>query len=111
MSTLIKDGRIRRSFIGVAGQTVPLLRTLVRNYRLAIETGVLVTQLEASSPAAQGGLRNGDIIIACDEKPTPSVHALHKLLTADRVGESTAITVLRGVEHLHLTLIPLEMPA
>jgi S1-C subfamily serine protease len=108
---LIKDGRVRRSFIGVAGQNVPLLRKLVRHYHLEQDTGVLVAGIEPGSPAARAGLAEGDIVIALDTHPTPRVEALHRLLTADRVGESAALTVIRGVDKLSLPIIPLEMPA
>lgn len=108
---LIKDGRIRRSFIGLAGQNVPLLRKLARHHRLAQETGVLVVGLEANSPATRAGLVEGDILLALDGAPTPTVDALHKLLTADRIGERAIVTFLRGVELRRHAMIPLEMPA
>lgn len=108
---LIKDGRIRRSFIGLAGQNVPLLRKLARHHRIAQETGVLVVGLEPNSPAARAGLVEGDILLALDGAPTPTVDALHKLLTADRIGERAIVTFLRGVELRRHAIIPLEMPA
>lgn len=106
---LIKDGRIRRSFIGVAGQTVPLLRKLVHAYRLHQDTGVLIIGLDAHSPATRAGLREGDILIALDQSATPRVEHLHKLLTGDRIGETAVVTVLRGVERLRIPIIPREM--
>ncbi|HEY0943806.1 MAG TPA: trypsin-like peptidase domain-containing protein [Opitutaceae bacterium] len=107
---LIKDGRIRRSFIGVAGQNVPLLRKLVRYHRLAHESGVLVAGLEPDSPAVRAGLLEGDILLALDGTPTPTIDALHTLLTADRIGERAVVTLLRGVELRRHAIIPLEMP-
>lgn len=107
---LIKDGRVRRSIIGVGGQTVPLLRKLVLAYRLAAETGVLVHHIEPDSPAARGGLAEGDIIVALDREPTPRVDTLHKLLTADRIGRRTELTVLRNVELKTFALTPAESP-
>jgi S1-C subfamily serine protease len=107
---LIKDGRIRRSFIGVAGQTVPLLRKLIHHHHLALETGVLVAGLEPESPATRAGLVEGDILLALDGAPTPAVDALHKLLTSDRIGERSILTFLRGVELRRHAIIPLEMP-
>ncbi|HRE07012.1 MAG TPA: trypsin-like peptidase domain-containing protein [Opitutaceae bacterium] len=106
---LIKDGRIRRSFIGVAGQTVPLLRKLVHAYRLHQDTGVLIIGLDAHSPATRAGLREGDILIALDQTATPRVEHLHKVLTGDRIGETAMVTVLRGVERLRIPIIPREM--
>jgi S1-C subfamily serine protease len=107
---LIKEGRIRRSFIGVAGQNVPLLRKLVHHHRLSQESGVLVTGFEPDSPAARAGLAEGDIILALDGVPTPAVDALHKLLTGDRIGERAILTFLRGVEVRRHAIIPLETP-
>lgn len=107
---LIKDGRIRRSYIGVAGQSVPLIRKVARYHHLAQDTGVLVAGLEPASPAARAGLVEGDVVVALDGAPTPAVDALHKLLTADRIGERAIITFLRGVELRRHAIIPLETP-
>jgi S1-C subfamily serine protease len=106
---LIKDGRIRRSFIGVAGQNVPLLRKVIRFHRLTQETGVLVAGVEPNSPADRAGLAEGDIVLALDDSPTTAVDSLHKLLTGDRSGERAIITFLRGVELRRHAIIPLEM--
>jgi S1-C subfamily serine protease len=108
---LIKDGRIRRSYIGLGGQSVPLIRKVARYHHLAQETGVLVASLEAESPAARAGLREGDIVVALDGVATPAVDALHKLLTGDRIGERAIVTFLRGVELRRHAIIPLETPA
>lgn len=107
---LIKDGRIRRSFIGVAGQTVPLIRKVARYHHIAQETGVLVAGLEKESPAVRAGLLEGDILIALDGAPTAAVDALHKQLTSDRIGERAIVTFLRGVELRRHAIIPLEIP-
>jgi len=107
---LIKEGRIRRSFIGVAGQNVPLLRKLVHHHRLSQETGVLVAGFEPDSPASRAGLLEGDILLALDGVPTPAVDALHKLLTGERIGERAIVTFLRGVELRRHAIIPLETP-
>lgn len=107
---LIKEGRVRRSFIGVAGQTVPLLRKLVLAYRIYTDTGVLVSQVEPDGPAARSGLREGDIILSFDDAAVPRVETLHRVLTADRIGRNVALRILRGVELLTLTVQPVEMP-
>ena len=107
---LIKEGRIRRSFIGVAGQTVPLIRKVARYHRIKQETGVLVAGMEPNRPATRAGLLEGDILIALDEAPTLAVDVLHKLLTGDRIGERAILTFLRGVEVRRHAIIPLEMP-
>ena len=108
---LIKDGRIRRSYIGLGGQNVPLIRKVARYHHLDQDTGVLVAGLEANSPAMRAGLREGDVVVALDGAPTPAVDALHRLLTGDRIGERAIITFLRGVQLRRHAIIPLEMPS
>src|SRR6185503_1351111 len=80
-SRLIRDGKVSRSYIGLAGQNVPLPRRIVRYYHLMVESGILVVSFEVHSPARNAGLREGDIIIGFDEQPTASIDDLHKLLT------------------------------
>jgi S1-C subfamily serine protease len=108
---LIKDGRIRRSIVGVSGQTVPLLRKLVLHYRIPIETGVLVAGVEEGSPATEAKLEPGDIVVALDSIPTPSVDALQALLTADRINVPAQLSVLRNFEQLTLAITPRELAA
>jgi S1-C subfamily serine protease len=107
---LIKERRIRRSFIGVSGQNVRLLRTLVRHYRLPVETGVLVVAIEAASPAARAGLQEGDIIIDFAGQPIPAIDALHKQLTAEHIGRGRTLTILRHTERRTLPITPRELP-
>jgi S1-C subfamily serine protease len=108
---LIKDGRVRRSFIGLAGQTVPLLRKVVLAYRLETDSGVLVSHVEPDSPAARAGLREGDILIAFNTEPILRVESLHRLLGAEQIGREVGLRVLRGVDLLTLSITPAEMPA
>ena len=105
---LIKEGKIRRSYIGVGGQNVPLHRRLVRHYRLAVSNGVLVIAIAPGSPARRAGLREGDVMVEFNGQPVPSIDALHKLLTVDRIGVESPLTVLRGSEKLPLLITPQE---
>src|SRR5579871_4902511 len=107
-SRLLRDGRIRRSFVGISGQTVPVHRRVVRFYDLAKETGALVLSVEDASPAKRGGLREGDIIVALEGQPVAGVDDLHRLLTEVRVGVSCSLTVLRWTEKLELKVVPEE---
>jgi S1-C subfamily serine protease len=107
-SRLLRDGRIRRSYVGIAGQNVPIPRALARAHQLAISSGVLVTSVEKGSPAAAAGLRDGDVILACANEPVAAVDDLHRHLTEDRIGAPTTFTVLRKGERRQLTLIPIE---
>src|SRR2546422_2790519 len=92
---LIRDGRIRRSYIGVAGQNVPLHRRVVRFYNLPLETGVLVVSVEKDSPAERAGLREGDLIVAFNERPIGTIHDLHKMLVGDQIGVPAKLVVIR----------------
>jgi len=105
---LLRDGKIKRSYIGVEAQTAPLHRRLVRFYDLGSETGVFVMSIDDGSPAKKAGLREGDVIIALDGKPVAGVDDLHRLLTDARVGVSNSLTVVRHTEKLELNVIPEE---
>ncbi len=110
-SRLIRDGRITRSYIGVAGQNVPLHRRLVRYHDLALDYGVLVMSVEKGSPAEQAGLQEGDVIISYGGKPVGNVDDLHKLLTEDQVGVASPITAIRTAEKVTLTIVPARAAA
>ncbi len=105
---LIRDGKVRRSYIGVAGQNVPLHRRLVRHYQLAKETGILVVSIEPGSPAARCGLQEGDVIVGFNGKPTAGIDDLHKLLTDSQAGVQSTLTVLRGPEKRTVEIVPTE---
>src|SRR5436189_451593 len=105
---LIRDGRIRRGYIGVAGQNVPIHRRIIRFYRLPLETGVLVVSIEKNSPAERAGLREGDLMVAFNGQPIGSVHDLHKILVGEQIGVSASLTVIRHTEKLELPILPAE---
>jgi len=107
-SRLIRDGRVSRSYIGLAGQNVPLPRRIVRYYNLAVETGILVVSFEADSPARTGGIREGDIIIGVDNQPIAGIDDLHKLLSEDRIGHKSTLLVIRNTERLSVEVTPVE---
>jgi len=107
-SRLLQQGRIRRAYIGVEAQTVPLHRRVVRFYDLARETGVMVIGVENGSPAQKSSLREGDVIIAFGAQPIAGVDDLHRLLTDTQVGAKNSITILRGTERLELAIVPQE---
>jgi S1-C subfamily serine protease len=102
---LLRDGRIRRSYIGVEAQTAPLHRRLVRFYDLASESGVIVVSVTNGSPAQKAGVREGDVIIALDGQPVAGVDDLHRLLTDARVGSVSPLTILRYTEKLTLHVV------
>lgn len=105
---LIRDGRIRRSYIGVAGQNVPLHRRVIRFYNLPLETGVLVVSVEKDSPARSVGVREGDIIVGFNERPIATIHDLHKMLVSEQIGVPAKLVIIRHTEKLELSILPAE---
>lgn len=106
---LIKEGLIRRSWIGVSGQNVPIHRRVVVFHRLAVDHGVLVSGIESGSPASRAGLREGDVIVSFGGEPVSGIDGLHRHLVAKAIGVPSQITVIRHTEKLDLTVTPQEL--
>jgi S1-C subfamily serine protease len=109
VAQLLRHGRVRRGYIGVAGQNAPLARRLVRYFDLPIESGVRVMSIEPGSPAATAGLEEGDVIVAWDGKPVAGIDALHRLLTEQYLGAGVEATLLRRTQKLTLAIRPTEL--
>src|SRR5271169_1250653 len=107
---LIRDGRVRRCYIGVAGQNVPLSRRVVRFHELTREAGVRVQSTAPDGAARAAGLLSGDIIVGVDGVPVGDVDELHRLMTEERVGKPMPITVLRLSQKLDVVVTPRETP-
>jgi S1-C subfamily serine protease len=105
---LMRDGLIRRAFIGIAGQTVPLHRRVVRFFDLKVESGVLVASLEGNSPALQAGLEMGDVIVALDGQFTPDLNALLKMLDEGAIGKTIELDVIRYNKRIAARVVPRE---
>jgi S1-C subfamily serine protease len=105
---LIRDGRVRRCYIGVAGQNVPLSRRIVRFHELTRETGVRIQSTAPDGAARAAGLLSGDIIVAADGIPIADIDELHRLMTEERVGKPMPITVLRLLQKLDVAVTPRE---
>jgi len=105
---LIRDGRIRRSYIGVAGQNVPIPRAVARANQLAVSSGVLVVSVEAQSPSAAAGLREGDVVLALGDEAVAGIDDLHRHLTEDRIGVPATLVILRAARRVQLTVVPRE---
>jgi S1-C subfamily serine protease len=106
VSKLLSDGRVRRSYIGVAGERVPIARRLVRLHGLATETGVRIASVEPNSPAAAAGLCQGDVLVRFDATPITGVDELHRLLDDERIGRPARLSVLRGTVLRDVTIVP-----
>lgn len=105
---LIKDGKVRRSYIGVGGQNGKLHRRVVRFYDLPVESGLLVVSVEPKSPAEKAGLQVGDVIVSFGGQPVTGIDSLHKLLTDSRIGTPTPLVAIRHTEKLDLEIVPAE---
>jgi S1-C subfamily serine protease len=110
-SKLIREGVVRRSYIGVEAQTASLNRTIARHYDLAHATGALVLGTAPGSPAREAGLQEGDLIVTLDGEAVEGVDVLHRFLNEDRIGKTTRLTVLRGSKRLEFTLAPKTRPS
>ena len=106
---LIKEGRIRRSAIGVSGQNVPLHPRVVRFHRLPQDRGVLVAEIEPHSPAERAGLQRGDIIVGFKGQPIRTIDDLHKKLVAAEIGVPSPIMLLRQTEKIFSMVVPEEL--
>src|SRR5574341_1948282 len=108
---LIKEGKIRRSYIGVGGQNVPLHRRIVRFYNLPFEGGVLVVSVEPNSAAQRAALQEVDVIVGYDGQPIAAIDDLHRILTDKQVGTRSSLTIIRRSEKLVLDIVPEESGA
>jgi S1-C subfamily serine protease len=109
---LIAWGKVKRSWIGVGGQNVQFHPRKRRDLRERLEIsntgGVLVMSVEESSPAERAGMMQGDVIVELDGKTIESIDDLHRLLTEERIGVNTELSVLRGDERHVLDVRPIE---
>jgi S1-C subfamily serine protease len=105
---LVRDGKIRRAYLGVGGENVKLHRRLVRHYNLPVETGLLAAMVEPGSPAARGGVREGDVIVEFNGRPISGIDELHKLLTGAQIGARASLTIIRHTDKLQLEVVPEE---
>ena len=110
LPALLRDGRVRRGYLGVAGQDVPLLRRVTRFHRLSQATGVLVISLEQDGPARVAGVREGDIIVSFDTAPISSLDDLHRTLTEERIGTFGTIGLLRDQHRVDVSVRIADRP-
>ena len=107
--SLLREGRVRRSYIGIGVQDVPLLRRVVRFFHLPVTSGVLVVSVEPGSPASAAGVRDGDIVVELDREPVAGVDDMHRLLNADRIGRRVPLSLIRDTERLTVDITPGEV--
>ena len=108
-SRLIRDGKIRRSYIGLVGQNAPIPRKAAVALGIGRETAVLVVSVEDGSPAQVAGLSHGDYILAMDGRPVTSVDDLHRILTEEKIRAPSLLSVLRRTGSEDITIVPEEL--
>ncbi len=108
LGELVRHGRVRRAFIGIAAQQTALPRRLRHAARLSQESAVMVGTVEPDSAAARAGLKAGDILIGLDGQTITGADDLIRALTGEKIGKSVALDVLRGTERLTISLTPQE---
>jgi S1-C subfamily serine protease len=108
---LIQEGRIRRGYLGVAAQSGPIPRSLVRFFNVPEDRGLRIISVEPDSPASRAGLQDGDILIAFGDHQLTSVDKLHKLLADHALGVAVPLTILRYPEKLVIAVVPEERPS
>ncbi len=107
-AVIMRDGRVRRGYLGVAGQDLEIPRRLVRLHGLRDPRGLLIVTVEPGSPAETAGLREGDLLIAFEEQPVRGIDDLHRLLTLIDLRRSYRLTAIRKSEKIQPLVLPIE---
>jgi S1-C subfamily serine protease len=108
ITSLLRDGRVRRAVLGISAQSVPIPRRIVRAHALPVEKGALITDVHAGTAADIGGLKAGDVLIDFGGTPVTGPDDLVRVLTADRIGEPVPVRILRKAEPTRLIVVPSE---
>ncbi|MVN75676.1 PDZ domain-containing protein [Hymenobacter sp. HMF4947] len=108
LPALLREGRVRRGYLGLSTQQVDLHPRVVGFHQLPTRQALFVVGVEAGSPAAKAGLREGDFVIAFADQPVASADDLFRLLTQEKIGAFQFLTVLRNQQKLELRITPIE---
>ena len=107
-SALIRDGRIRRAYLGIGGSPTPIGHNLARALGLPATTGIRVLDVNAKGPAGPAGVQRGDILVSLDGATLASLTDLQRALDAERIGKDTLLTLVRRGERVTMSLCPVE---
>jgi S1-C subfamily serine protease len=105
---LLRDGRVRRGYLGIAGANMPLPRRIARHFELQNARAVRVESVESGGPAERAGVLAGDLIVAFEARAVNGIDDLHRLLTGERIGAASRLTVVRGAQKIDLHVIASE---
>jgi S1-C subfamily serine protease len=107
---LIKEGRIRRAWLGIHGQTAPVHPRIARYLGVKNPQGVLILDVEPDSPAAKAGLHEGDLLVGLKGKPVASLEDLQRLLVGEEIGVRSKAEIVRRTFKLEVEVVPGETP-
>ena len=108
LGELVRHGRVRRAFIGIAAQHAAIPRRRRHSAGIAQDSAVMIGTIEPESPAARAGLKVGDILLGLDGVTIAGADDLVRTLTGETIDREVALDVLRGTERLTILLVPQE---
>ena len=106
---LIMEGKVRRGFIGIGGQTLRFNKRLISRLQLNVKSGILVQSIEADGPSYNSELEKGDVIIGFEDKLINSIDDLHRFLDEQSIGKKVKLIILRTGEQKKVNVIPVEL--
>jgi S1-C subfamily serine protease len=109
LAELMRAGRVRRGYLGIAGQARPLDKRTARRHELSNSSCVEVLSVEGGGPAAGAGLREGDLIVSLDGKPVPGIDDIHRALDGASVGRRVKLSLVRAGRLIELDVVPAEL--
>jgi S1-C subfamily serine protease len=105
-ATLMREGRVRRSRLGLAGQTIPLDRRVLRTLQRQVPTAILVLEVQSGGPAERAQFQHGDVLLDFDGAPIAGLDHLHRLLTADLAAREVQVRLIRKGKVLDAMIRP-----
>jgi S1-C subfamily serine protease len=107
---LIKEGRIRRPWLGIQGQTAPIHPRIARHLGLKQSQGVLILHVETDSPASRAGLREGDLLVGFKNHVVAGIDELQRLLVGSEIGLKSQLNIVRHQFQTSVEIMPQEAP-
>jgi S1-C subfamily serine protease len=106
---LIAEGKVRRGYIGIAGQMIRFQPSFIKGQNLNVKSGILIQSIETDAPAYYSPLQLGDVIIGFEGKVVHSIDDLHRYLDADSIGKNVQLEILRNQKRISIPVKPAEL--